>query len=931
MYGGGGDEWQHPRDVHTAGGGYPGESWSPHGETRPQHAFTAPLGPPGSPLYPRTPTQRRFSDDTLCLQDGGYGPYGPRGAQPQPAQRFSSFGSATHNEGGTPRAASSARPGYSMYGPNPLYGGGPAPLPPGPPGYGYGQLQQPPQPPPFARHPSFGPRGGETDWRAVQARLAQQAQWAKQQRLHEEGGSAGRGGFLRRTADEVAYLLRRGLYLVDRRAGSLSFQVMVLATFATVWSLAYGKVLMEVRNAEWAKSAEVSYTTYSEGVWLAWCLLTDPGWGVWPDTGATGVWVRTCCEVNVITGLLFLATIVGIIADAVSDKMNALKKGLIAVREAGHSVVLGWGEAALTVIKELALANESEGGGVVVVLSEHDKLDMERDLESFMTTEELLGTEVVFRTGSRLQKTDLRFVACKRARSITVLSNMALDADTADAEMLQVVLNLTTIALRPDCVVAAEVRDKDNEPLVARLGTGLVSTVPSHDICGRLMLLFVRQPGLARVYSSILGFEGNEFYVQHWPQLAGTQWKDVCLHFVQAIPIGVRRPDGSIQLNPHPGYCITDDDSLVVLSEDNDTYTWEEAPQLSSKQQFRAPQGAAAVPEVVLFAGWRRDLAYIILMLDSLVGPGSELHILCEQPLKQRLQEFAGNAFDPDAHLLNVTIHHHVGSPVLARCVEQLPIERVTSAVIMADASDDGSSETINSDSQCLAALMLLRGMQVARMRQRAHLSTAGGVQPQPGRGSEIISTMMQHWDEGEAVAAARQMPVVVEIMDPRTQRMVNDSYMVWSIADFIHSNELVSKMLAMISEEPAVKGILGELMGETGTQFELQASEKFIPPDAQVCFLQLARECSANRHVVLAGYIELLEPGSRELAPLVINPTNKLEVRAWRGCTLILITTRAQAARHQPQRIQSPQPHPTGYDGMPQHDTGVDAHHWME
>ena len=921
MYGGGNEWQQHPQDVYAGGEVYGDGGWSPHGEQHrpPLRSATAPLGPPGSPLYPRTPTQRRFSDEALRGGDGG--PFGGRGQQQHlqpPPPRLNSFGSATHNEGGNPYGD-----GYSMYGSNPLYSGVP---PPGP-SHGYGpplQSLAPVAPLPY-REASLGPRGGEPDWRAMQARMAQQALYAKQQRQREKEGRAAQSSVLRRASDEVSYLLRRGLYLVDRRAGSFSFQVMVLAGFATVWSLAYGKLLMTVRNKEWEKSAEVSYTTYSEGVWLAWCLLTDPGWGVWPDTGATGLWVRTCCETNVIIGLLFLATIVGIIADAVSDKMNQLKKGLVAVREAGHSVVLGWGEAALTVVKELAFANESEGGGVVVVLAEHDKEEMERDLESFMTEAELLGTEVVFRTGSRLHKTALSFVACKRARSITVLSNMSLDADTADAEMLQVVLNLTTIALDPDCVVAAEVRDKDNEPLVARLGTGLVSTVPSHDICGRLMLLFVRQPGLARVYSSILGFEGNEFYVQHWPQVIGTQWKDVCLHFLQAIPIGVRRPDGSVQLNPHPGYCIAEDDALVVLSEDNDTYTWEEAPQLGGKQHFRSPQGAAAVPECVLFAGWRRDLAYIILMLDSLVGPGSELHILCELPLKQRLQEFAGNAFDPETHLFNVRVHHHVGSPVLSRCVEQLPIERFTSAVIMTDASDTGNSDTINSDSQCLAALMLLRGMQVARMRQRAHMPAAAtGALPAGGRGADVMSTMMQHWDEAEALAAARQMPVVVEIMDPRTQRTVSDSYMVWSIADFIQSNELVSKMLAMISEEPAVKRIMDELMGETGTQFELQAAEKFIAPDAQCCFLQLARECSANRHVVLAGYIELPEPGSRELAPMVINPTNKLELRNWRGCTLILITTNAATAARGT-RAASPQNYPGSFDVMPHEHLGME------
>ena len=30
------------------------------------------------------------------------------------------------------------------------------------------------------------------------------------------------------------------------------------------------------------------------------------------------------------------------------------------------------------------------------------------------------------------------------------------------------------------------------------------------------MVMFVRQPGLARVYGQILGFDGDEFYIASW-------------------------------------------------------------------------------------------------------------------------------------------------------------------------------------------------------------------------------------------------------------------------------------------------------------------------------------------------------------------------------------------------------------------------------
>ena len=35
------------------------------------------------------------------------------------------------------------------------------------------------------------------------------------------------------------------------------------------------------------------------------------------------------------------------------------------------------------------------------------------------------------------------------------------------------------------------------------------------------MLMSVRQPGLAEVYGSVLGFEGDEFYTKHWKSSSG--------------------------------------------------------------------------------------------------------------------------------------------------------------------------------------------------------------------------------------------------------------------------------------------------------------------------------------------------------------------------------------------------------------------------
>jgi hypothetical protein len=232
-----------------------------------------------------------------------------------------------------------------------------------------------------------------------------------------------------------------------------------------------------------------------------------------------------------------------------------------------------------------------------------------------------------------------------------------------------------------------------------------------------------------------------------------------------------------------------------------------------------------------------------------------------------RNAQIAENGLDTST-LTNLRVTHHVGNTAVKRHMDALPLERLTSAIVLSDQGEE--SDMINSDSHCLATLLLIRGLQAARKSQ--NVSMHGGNKALPRSAS---SSGIDMWHEGQATAT--NVPIVVEILDPRTQRTVNESYKVYSVADFIQSNELISKarcararcfrsraltastsaqMLAMISEEPSVKTILDNLLGGTGTQLAVAPAEDYIAPDQDASFLELSRECTITRHQVLCGYI---------------------------------------------------------------------------
>jgi hypothetical protein len=105
--------------------------------------------------------------------------------------------------------------------------------------------------------------------------------------------------------------------------------------------------------------------------------------------------------------------------------------------------------------------------------------------------------------------------------------------------------------------------------MVSLLGGADVVTMVSHDIVGRMMTMAARQPGLASVFDSVLGFDGDEFYMESWPEFTGLHFGQLPELFPCGILCGVCDEFNRIVLNPPAKYIIKEMDELVVIAEDS--------------------------------------------------------------------------------------------------------------------------------------------------------------------------------------------------------------------------------------------------------------------------------------------------------------------------------------------------------------------------
>eukprot|EP00740_Mantoniella_antarctica_P025312 CAMPEP_0198704624 /NCGR_PEP_ID=MMETSP1468-20131203/389999_1 /TAXON_ID=1461545 /ORGANISM="Mantoniella sp, Strain CCMP1436" /LENGTH=610 /DNA_ID=CAMNT_0044463447 /DNA_START=432 /DNA_END=2261 /DNA_ORIENTATION=+ len=343
-----------------------------------------------------------------------------------------------------------------------------------------------------------------------------------------------------------------------------------------------------------------------DNIWATFIVITGGSIGGYvednaPSTASKRVWAGYMA----IVGSLYSSFVLAIVVDFVRVYITARREGL-SLREKDHTVMLGFTEKSLMIIKEIINANEYKGGTLIAVLCAESSDTMEEDLSRSMKGTDRKGTTIVFRQGDSLIASDLDKVSVTTARSVVVLSNTSLKPDQADAEVLQVISNLSSLKLSGH--VVAEVCDENNEQLIRCIGSGIydagdcvkhsdkdagdrdaniepqnrlfrrskVETVVSHDVIGRLMLMTMHQPGnISEVYGNLLTFGANRISIKTWPQLAGVPFKDVQLMMPHAVPIGVIRVDeldNAKILNPHNHIMLRTDDKLVVIADVNGKY-----------------------------------------------------------------------------------------------------------------------------------------------------------------------------------------------------------------------------------------------------------------------------------------------------------------------------------------------------------------------
>ena len=454
----------------------------------------------------------------------------------------------------------------------------------------------------------------------------------------------------------------------------------------------------------WVAPEVPLFESYSDHVWVTFLEMTDPG-NMARDTESPAV-VKLATILSGFLGVVIFSMLIAFITTVLEDTLWEFRKGRGRVLEQDYTLILGWNERVVGVLRELILANESECDASVVVLAEASKEMMDDEIVKALP--DTKTTRVITSHGNPVSLTELRRVGAENARSVIVLANCGEtasddDKDASDTRAIKVLMALAAAQGGKNSLpIVAEIFHKEKRDLVEIFHDDQIITLDSWDIMGKLFVQTSLTSGLEMVYNEILSFDGAEvyFYGADW---RGTRFGDLAGHFADGIPLGVSNTQGVLELRPAADRALEDGERIVILAGDDSTINFSPTQRFSPRDLPYEARRLGANKRHVLVLGWHEIGDIIVRESNDYLAQGSEFDVICEEPsedLQKRISALA-------------EAHPHLG--IRLRNRNPMSFEDLKNAnpfsydniVILSQSQDAITPERVDSDT--LMILLLLR------------------------------------------------------------------------------------------------------------------------------------------------------------------------------------------------------------------------------
>ena len=521
-------------------------------------------------------------------------------------------------------------------------------------------------------------------------------------------------------------------------------------------------------------------------IWIAFLEMTDPGSMAQDIDSAMSV--KIFAVIAGLAGLVLLSALIAVITTALDGRLAALRKGHSKVVLEEHSVILGWNERIVDVLRELILANESEESAAVVILADKDKEEMDDFLA--LNLPERITTKIVTRSGEISSLVNLGVVSINTCRSVIVLSSVengptSDDFERSDMTVIKTILGVRGALDDGDVPVVAEIFSQQKRELARTIDPGRVVAIDADDMLAKILVQTSRNEGLAVVYEEMLSFDGAEIYLYE-PDLefTGQTLREASFCVPDGVPLGFVDSDGEVRLNPPSQTRLEGRLTLVVLSSDDSAIEVVDTPVATPVSVAPSSIAAEQSLERELIIGWTSKLPTIIREYGDYVVEGSAIDIVLREPNPARaveLVELAKEVPGLELRLLDANPRN------AADLLTLRPFE-YNNIIVLSEAGQAGAAEW--ADSETLVFLLQLQQI----FQEHGETSTK----------------------------------LVAEILESRNRELITGT----GVREFVISNRLVSMVMSQISEQQEMASIYENLFSEAGSEVYLKPLDFYVGGD---------------------------------------------------------------------------------------------------
>ncbi|OFZ64315.1 MAG: hypothetical protein A3D92_23810, partial [Bacteroidetes bacterium RIFCSPHIGHO2_02_FULL_44_7] len=449
----------------------------------------------------------------------------------------------------------------------------------------------------------------------------------------------------------------------------------------------------------------LSYTGgFADDVWYTWLQMTDPGNMNQDNLAPSGLKITTI--LSGVLGVIILSMLIAFITTSLEQVFYNFRKGRGKVIEDNFTLILGWNERVIDILRELILANESEKYGSVVILSNVPKEEMDDLITKRIPN--TLSTRIITTTGDSANINELKRVNIERAKSAILLASCTESA-TAEEKVYSDVQSIKSIMAIISCQngknelpIISEIFNQDKIDLIGYFEDENIIALNSWEIMGKLLVQTSLTSGLEMVYNEILSFDGCEiyFYTAEWK---GLRFGELPFHFKDGVPLGVYNEEDGMTLRPGREYAMKKDDQIIIMAEDDSSIHFESAKVFNPTKLQLVDKKMEQSQRSILILGWH-DVAEIFIRESAdYLKVDSKFEIYFKEPteaLITRVEELKTEYPDFEISLTNANPFD------LDQLLAMKPFEH-DNIVILSQEFDEHSADKIDSDT--LIILLLLR------------------------------------------------------------------------------------------------------------------------------------------------------------------------------------------------------------------------------